>query len=58
MHLFLKKKKKTVILTNCEKNCLMRFIYIYIYIGLDSNYTLCNSKQCYITQYFLIGCEY
>ena len=26
--------------------------------GFGSSYTWCNSKQCYITQYFLIGCEY
>ena len=33
-------------------------VYIYIYIGLNSSYTWCNSKQYYTTQYFLIGCEY
>ena len=47
----IKNKEQTYFVENC--NALS-----YIYIRMSLSHTWCNFKQYYITQYFLIECEF
>ena len=39
----------------CKARVMSLVCYIY---ELSSSYTICNFKQCYITKYFIIKCDF